>query len=122
MNRPPKHDVKAQKRKGSKKKPYQGLLDRVAVNTRRLRAERGWTQEDAAEACDLYVTLYRVIEGGHSNLTASTVHHICVGFGVDVAELFKPAGPLVKRRRGRPPKRSVELAALHGAEDKPKAT
>jgi transcriptional regulator with XRE-family HTH domain len=82
---------------------YRVVVERIAANVRRLRDDRGWTQEHAADACDgLDTTVYRAIEAGRSNVTANTLSRLCEGFAVDVAELFAPAPPLVKRPRGRP--------------------
>lgn len=84
---------------------YRAVVERVAANVRRLREARGWTQEEAAHRCaELDATLYRVIEAARTNITAATVSRLCEGFEVDVVELFVPAAPLAKRRRGRPPK------------------
>lgn len=86
---------------------YRVVVERVAANVRRLREAQGWTQEEAAHQCgELDATLYRVVEAARSNVTASTVARLCEGFGVDVSELYAPAPPLVKRKRGRPPKRA----------------
>lgn len=93
---------------------YRAVVERVAANVRRLRETRGWTQEEAAHRCaGLDATLYRVIEAARTNVTAATVSRLCQGFEVDVVELFVPAAPLIKRRRGRPAKvtTTVEVAA-----------
>lgn len=80
------------------------LLARIAANARHLRTERGWTQEEAAQRCDgLSPYVYRQVEGALTNLTAATVARLVRGFAVDVAALFAPAPPPV-RRPGRPPK------------------
>lgn len=100
MNRRPTDRVQLQKTPG-----YEEIVERVAANVRRLREARGWTQEDAAHRCaGLHVTLYRTVEGGRTNITATTLARLCAGFEVDVKELFEPAPPLVRRKRGRPPK------------------
>lgn len=100
MNRRPTDRVQLQKTPG-----YEEIVERVAANVRRLRETRGWTQEDAAHRCaGLHVTLYRMVEGGRANITATTLARLCAGFEVDVKELFVPAPPLVRRKRGRPSK------------------
>lgn len=102
MKQPAPQRVQLQKTPG-----YEEIVERVAVNVRRLREARGWTQEDAAHRCaGLHVTLYRTVETGRTNITAATLARLCAGFEVDVKELFEPAPPLVRRKRGRPPKSS----------------
>lgn len=92
---------------------YQSVVERVAANVRRLREARGWTQEEAAHQCaGLHATLYRTVEAGRTNVTASTIARLCDGFGVDVMELFLPAPPLEKRKRGRPPRKVVDEAPI----------
>jgi transcriptional regulator with XRE-family HTH domain len=79
---------------------------RLAVNVRRLREAKGWTQEECASQCGrLDPAVLRVIEAANANVTATTVARLCDGLGVDVLDLFAQAGPLVKRKRGRPPKK-----------------
>lgn len=124
MNRRPTDRVQLQKTPG-----YEGIVERVAANVRRLRETRGWTQEDAAHRCaGLHVTLYRTVEGGRTNITATTLARLCAGFEVDVKELFEPAPPLVRRKRGRPPKNtpgdatrdpSSQSESTHGDEATP---
>ncbi len=89
---------------------YRAVVERVASNVRRLRAERGWTQEECAFQCgDLDVTLLRMVESGRTNITAATVARLVDGFGVDVRDLYEPAPPLV-RKRGRPPKGDAKIS------------
>lgn len=91
---------------------YRVIVERVAVNVRRLRESRGWTQEEAAFRCaDLDLTVLRMVESGRTNITAATVARICDGFEVDVRDLYEPAPPL-ERKRGRPPKKP---AGIRGA-------
>ncbi len=83
---------------------YVDLLARLAANTRRLREAKGWTQAEAAEHCDMATYVLQTVEAGHANFTGTVVARLCDGFGVDVRELFEPAAPLARRRRGRPRK------------------
>ena len=64
--------------------------ERVRNNIRRLRTERGWTQQDAANECRLGFNHYRHIEGGRAGLTLRTLCSLAEGFGVDVSELLAP--------------------------------
>ena len=84
---------------------YRAVAERVAANVRRLRDDRGWTQEECAHRCrELDLTLLRAIEAGHANLTLATLARLSDGFGIDVREFFEAAPPLIKRPRGRPAK------------------
>jgi len=66
-------------------------LERVAVNVRRLREARGWTQAEIASRADgMSERLYRLVESGRTNVTASTMTRLADAFGVDVVELLAP--------------------------------
>ncbi|MFZ5786785.1 MAG: helix-turn-helix domain-containing protein [Acidobacteriota bacterium] len=69
---------------------FKNLQARLAANVRRLRAARGWTQEDAAHACDMPLRLYQGVEGGKDNVTLVTLARLVEGFGVDVQDLLAP--------------------------------
>jgi transcriptional regulator with XRE-family HTH domain len=77
-------------------------VERTATNVRRLRAARGWSQEHAAEACELSPRHYQAVEAGALNLTVTTLARLTAGFGVDPIELLLAASPLRRRRPGRP--------------------
>lgn len=65
------------------------LRSRLAKSARRLRAARGWTQEQVAERANLNPRHYQKIEDGLVNLTLKTIEQLCHAFGVDVAALFE---------------------------------
>lgn len=83
---------------------YLDLISRLAANVRRLRADRGWTQEEAADRCGMATLVFQTAEGGRKNFTGTVVARLCKGFGVDVRDLFAPAAPLARRKPGRPRK------------------
>jgi transcriptional regulator with XRE-family HTH domain len=83
---------------------YLDLISRLAANVRRLRAVRGWTQEEAADRCGMATLVLQTAEGGRKNFTGTVVARLCKGFGVDVRDLFAPAAPLAQRKPGRPQK------------------
>lgn len=93
---------------------YRRVIERVAANVQRLRAARGWTQEDLAAHCgDLDLTVLRGVEAARTNVTAATVARLCEGLGVDVAEIYDPRATFARRPPGRPPrKRNVERIEL----------
>ncbi len=81
---------------------YREWVERAAANVRRLRAARGWSQEQAAEACELSPRHYQAVEAGALNLTVTTLARLTAGFGVDPIELLLSAPPLRQRGPGRP--------------------
>lgn len=84
---------------------YQGLLDRLAANVRRLREAQGWTQKEAARRClDLPMPVYASIERAENNSTAVTLARLMVGLGVDAQDLLAPAPMPPPRKPGRPKK------------------
>lgn len=92
---------------------YRAVVERVAANVRKLREARGWTQEEAAFQCkELDPTVFRVVEAARTNITVATLARLAEGFGVDVRDLFDPAPPFVKRKRGRPKKAPIADPAL----------
>lgn len=88
---------------------YRVLVERLAVNVRRLREARGWTQEECAYRCgELDAAVLRTIEAATANVTTATVARLCDGLEVDVLELYAKAPPLVRRRPGRPPQAAAQ--------------
>jgi len=59
----------------------------LAATVRRLRTERGETQEDLAHRAGLTVAAYARIERGHANPTWTTVRRIADALGVTLARL-----------------------------------
>jgi transcriptional regulator with XRE-family HTH domain len=56
---------------------------------RQLRTERGWTQEQAATACDISTKVYQFLENGHlDNPTLATIEKICNGFKILLRDFF----------------------------------
>jgi len=82
---------------------YLDLLGRLAANVRRLRQERGWTQEEAAARCaELSVFVLRQVEAGSTNVTAVTLARLAAGFGADFTEFVQAAVAPTRRGAGRP--------------------
>ncbi|QRK05217.1 helix-turn-helix transcriptional regulator [Archangium violaceum] len=68
---------------------YRDLQARLAAAVRRLREEKGWTQEEAAHRCGMTTRLLQCVEGEDVNTTFTTLARICEGFEVDVTQLFE---------------------------------
>ena len=69
---------------------YRDLQARLAASVRRLREEKGWTQEEAAHRCGMTTRLLQRMEGEDVNLTFTTLARLCEGLEVDVVQLLKP--------------------------------
>jgi len=68
---------------------------RFSEHIRRLRQARGWTQEQAASACDIGYKLYQLYElGVKRNPGLLTLDKIAHGFGLEVYELLGPEMPI----------------------------
>lgn len=63
------------------------MQGRLATNVRRLREERGLTQEQAADLCGMATRLLQRVEAGGSNVTFATLARFCAGFGVEASDL-----------------------------------
>ena len=60
----------------------------VAVNLRRLRLQRKWSQEHCAEKCGLHRTYIGAVERGERNITLATLDNIAAALGVSPVELL----------------------------------
>ncbi len=57
---------------------------------RRLRLERGLTQERLSELADLHRTYISSLENGHRNVSLELIYQLADGLGVHVRDLFPP--------------------------------
>lgn len=62
---------------------------RVGLNLKRLREERGKSQEELAFDCGLHRTYVSGVERGVRNPTVLVLHKLAKGLRVDIAELFQ---------------------------------
>jgi transcriptional regulator with XRE-family HTH domain len=71
-----------------------GELQRtVGANLRRLRLERGYSQEAFADELGYHRTYIGGVERGERNLTLRTVEHLAEILGVDPLELLTVTPP-----------------------------
>lgn len=66
------------------------LPDVFARNLRRLRAERGWTQQELADKAEMDRTYLSALERGAYSATIDMVAKIAGAFGVEPASMLKP--------------------------------
>ena len=65
------------------------LREKLAINLRRLREERGLSQEESAECANRHRTYVSMIERQTRNPTVDVLEKICVALGVELGDLFK---------------------------------
>lgn len=61
----------------------------VAAIVRRLRKQRGWSQEEFAAKCDLHRTYVGAIERAEENLTLRTLDKLAKALRVHPADLLR---------------------------------
>jgi transcriptional regulator with XRE-family HTH domain len=64
------------------------VRQRLASNLRRLRAERGWSQEDYADRAGIHRTYVSDIERGARNPTITVVEKLAAPFRVTASDLL----------------------------------
>jgi len=78
---------------------YRSVQERIRANVKRIREERGWTQQEAAERCErMSYQHFSQVESGKTNLTLVTLCRVARGLGVDIVDLVVP---MRTRLRGR---------------------
>ncbi|TSD86227.1 helix-turn-helix transcriptional regulator [Mycobacterium sp. KBS0706] len=71
----------------------------LAETVRRLRAEKGWTLEEAAGRTGLSRSALSKIERGEMSPTFQAMQKLARGFGIELAGLFGPADSSLRGRR-----------------------
>jgi transcriptional regulator with XRE-family HTH domain len=69
------------------------IRQRLARNLRRLRTERGLSQEGFAHDAGIHRTYISDIERGARNPTLSVVERIALALGIDVCDLLRRDQP-----------------------------
>ncbi|MGH8285646.1 MAG: helix-turn-helix domain-containing protein [Steroidobacteraceae bacterium] len=76
------------------RRPSAKLLRILADNVRSLRADRGWSQEQLAEACGLHRTFIGSIERKERNASLSTLEMLASGFQLTISDLLIERAPI----------------------------
>ncbi len=66
------------------------VVDFVANRVRKLRLDRGWTQEDLANESEVSLAQIKRIELGYINTSLISVFKITNSFEVTLEEFFRP--------------------------------
>lgn len=84
------------------RRPLSDMLSNWRANLKRLRAEKGWTQQDVAEMLSIEQPSYSAIENATKDIMLSTAAKLATLFGVPVLDLFAPpnSGPPRRQKRG----------------------
>lgn len=69
--------------------PKSPLREVVARNMRRLRAERGWSQEVLAHEAGLNRTYLSAVERSEQNISLDNLYRVANGFGIEAWLLLK---------------------------------
>jgi transcriptional regulator with XRE-family HTH domain len=64
---------------------------RLAANLRRLRRERGLSQEGLADRCGLHRTIVGAVERAERNISIDNIERLAIALDLDVAELLSPS-------------------------------
>jgi transcriptional regulator with XRE-family HTH domain len=86
------------------------VLRSIAANVRRVRRQRGLTQETLAERADLGPAFVQKVERGVTNLSVETLVALATALDVKPQDLFEPA-ELEHRGTGRPPSQARASAS-----------
>jgi transcriptional regulator with XRE-family HTH domain len=74
-----------------KRKVVVGPRDTLALNLRRLRAERGVSQEELAHLAGLHRTYVGSIERGERNISIDNIAKLAKALGVSMSKLLEGA-------------------------------
>jgi len=76
----------------SKIEEMQTTQVRLGHKIRKLRKEKGWSQEDFADKCGIGRAHMSLIERGQQNLTLATLESICKILGISMSGILKDVG------------------------------
>lgn len=66
-----------------------GLAKKFGVVIRRLRLQKGMSQEQFSDICGLHRTYVGSIERGEKTVTIETANKLAMSFGLTLVELFR---------------------------------
>ncbi|MBK9929593.1 MAG: helix-turn-helix transcriptional regulator [Saprospiraceae bacterium] len=72
----------------AKNNDYEAVLSAIAANVRRLRKDKGWSQEDLANFAEIDRTYVGYVENAKNNVSLRTLCKIARAFDLDVQELL----------------------------------
>lgn len=72
----------------ARKKPLPNARERIAANLKRLRKEKGWSQESMAEAADFHRTYVSQLERCITNISVDGLEQLALALGVDIIDLL----------------------------------
>ena len=67
------------------------LHELLLRNIKRIRTEKGLTQQDVANGADMLVPTYSRLERGGANPSLGSMYRVATALGVEVRELLKPS-------------------------------
>ena len=67
----------------------QDIQRSIGERIRKLRSERGYSQESFADACTLHRTYMGSLERGERNMTLKTIFTVCRTLKITPSELFE---------------------------------
>lgn len=73
------------------------VVKRVGDRIRRLRKDKGLSQEQLAELSGLHTNYVGQVERGEKNLTIETLQKVVVGLGVSLEEFFRYLDPMKRK-------------------------
>jgi len=65
------------------------ILQRFGLGIKKLRQERGLSQEKLAEIADLHRTYINLVESGKRNISLKNIYRLSKALGVSIHELFR---------------------------------
>ena len=75
------------------------MLLQLGKHLRKLREQRGWSQEELAFRCNLHRTYIGSVERGEYNLTLLTLRKITDKLGISLADALRSISGRRSRRR-----------------------
>ncbi|AKG36820.1 helix-turn-helix domain-containing protein [Paenibacillus durus] len=73
------------------------LVRKIGERIRRLRKEKGLSQEQLGELSGLHTNYVGQVERGEKNLTLETLEKMVFGLDISLEELFRYIGPMEKK-------------------------